>query len=58
MTDRQFLIWIRARLVQVHGESPFVDYISKLENIILTIPVGQRTPNAGTVSLEDMEGKS
>jgi hypothetical protein len=34
MGDREFLAWIRDRLVHVYGESPNVDFIRRLDQII------------------------
>lgn len=33
VNDRQFLIWLRDRLVNRYGESPNVDFVRKLEAI-------------------------
>jgi len=34
VSDKEFLTWIYERLKNVHGESPFVDYMYKLKDII------------------------
>lgn len=34
MTDREILIWIHERLVHVHGDSPYVDYMHALRDVI------------------------
>jgi hypothetical protein len=33
MTDKQFLLWLRDRLVNRYGESPDVDFIIRLQAI-------------------------
>jgi hypothetical protein len=33
MTDKKFLYWIAARLVEVYKESPNVDFVHKLKKI-------------------------
>lgn len=38
MTDREILIWIHQRLVKVHGESPLVDYMHRLRDVIHGMP--------------------
>lgn len=43
MTDREFLIWLHQRLVRVHGESKFVDYMHFLRDIINTTPPDKRS---------------
>lgn len=43
MTDRDFLIWLHQRLVEVHGESSFMDYMHFLRDIIHTTPKGRRS---------------
>lgn len=47
MKDRDFLIWLHARLETVHGEQPIVDYMHKLRAVITAIPADQDTPNDG-----------
>lgn len=34
MTDKEFLTWIRDRIVNVYGENPNVDFILRLNEII------------------------
>ena len=36
MNDQEFLMWIHARLTEVHGENPHVDYMHKLRAVIMT----------------------
>jgi len=38
MTDREILIFIHQRLVKVHGESKFVDYMHALRDVIYGMP--------------------
>jgi len=55
MNDREFLIWIHARLTDVHGEDKLTDYMHKLRAIIKVTPEDRFTPNVGTCnSLEDL----
>jgi hypothetical protein len=44
-SDVDFLLWLHARLVEVHNENPNADYMHKLRAIILTIPLTTTTPN-------------
>ena len=48
MKDKLFLIWLHERLVKVHGESLYVDYMHKLRAIIQATPEDRETPNAGS----------
>lgn len=50
MKDRDFLIWLHARLTDVHNESPTCDYMHKLRAIIRATPEGQVTPNIATAN--------
>lgn len=47
MKDREFLIWLHARLEKQHGESAIVDYMHKLRAIIADTPPERETPNDG-----------
>jgi hypothetical protein len=38
MTDREFLIWLHQRLVNVHGESPFITHMHHLRDVIYGMP--------------------
>ena len=38
MTDREYLIWLHQRLVEVHNERPMVDYMHYLRDIIYETP--------------------
>lgn len=56
MNDREFLIWLHARLEHKHGENPQVDYMHKLRAIIRATPIDKYTPNVGNCnSLEELE---
>lgn len=48
MTDREFLMWLHERLVNVHGEDECFDYMHKLRAIINAIPADKKTPNMGS----------
>ena len=43
MTDRECLIWIHQRLVLVHGESKYVDYMHRLREVIYGMPKDKDT---------------
>ena len=45
MTDKSFLIWLYERLLYVHKENPYVDYMHKLRAIIRAYPIHTTTPN-------------
>jgi len=45
MKDRDFLIWLHARLEVVHRERSEVDYMGKLRSVIAATPPEQETPN-------------
>lgn len=45
MKDRDFLMWIHARLEHVHKEISTVDYMHKLRAIIKNTPREKETPN-------------
>jgi len=47
MNDREFLMWLYARLTNVHGESSLTDYMHKFRAVISSIPENQVTPNDG-----------
>lgn len=42
VSDVEFLEWVRDRLVHVYGESPNVDFVRRLGNIISDAKVGGR----------------
>ena len=48
MNDRDFLIWIHERLVHVHGESQYKDFMHKLRAVIRATPADQETPNVAS----------
>lgn len=47
MNDRDFLMWIHARLQHLHGEDPCVDYMHRLRAIIAGTNPEQRARNTG-----------
>lgn len=59
MKDREFLCWMHQRLVSVHHESEFVDYMHKFRAIIAATPADQETPSNGRGgdSLEDLRAR-
>ena len=44
MKDREFLYWIRDRLVNHYGESPNVDFVQRLTAIAATTEVEKYSP--------------
>ncbi len=63
MKDREFLIWLHERLVKVHCESKYVDYMHRLREVIHDMPKDKdsRGPvvtmrsNVVQKEIEDME---
>ena len=56
MKDREFLMWIHARLTDAHGESPITGYMHKLRAVIRSIPADQETTCSGAGnSLRDLQ---
>lgn len=56
MKDREFLVWLHARLTDVHGESPTMDYMHKLRAIIKSTPADKVSPSMRTGNdLRDMQ---
>lgn len=53
MKDRDFLIWLHTRLIQVHGEEYELDYMWKLRTIVLNTPPDKDTPNNFFAILEN-----
>jgi len=45
MSDKEFLQWLYNRLLGVHGEIPYTDYMRKLKSIINATDSKQNTPN-------------
>jgi hypothetical protein len=45
MNDRDFLIWLRERMINHYHESPYVDFVHKLTAIINATPADRLTPN-------------
>lgn len=55
MKDKEFLMWIHERLVNVHGENECFDYMHKLRAVIAATNSEQETPNtAGFNSLAEL----
>ena len=50
MKDRDFLLWIHARLIERHNENPNVDYMNKLKCIAESIDPDNETPNVHSCS--------
>lgn len=53
MHDKEFLLRIHDRMIEVHGEKSDVDYMWKLRAIINDYPDGKLTPNVA-VKREDL----
>lgn len=47
MKDREFLIWLHARLEYLHQDNPCTDFMYKLRAIIKNMDKDQLTPNMG-----------
>ena len=45
MNDKEFLIWLRERMIFVYHESPNVDFVRKLTCIINDYDSKKLTPN-------------
>ncbi len=55
MNDREFLIWIYKRLVNVHGEQELVNYMHKFRAIIRDYPKDKVSQSFGAAnSLKEM----
>jgi hypothetical protein len=56
MKDRDFLMWLHARFVNVYGEDECVDWLHKLRSVIAHIPAEQESSSTGLClnSLEDL----
>lgn len=57
MKDREFLKWIHARLIEVHGENENVDYMWKLRSIISATDKELKTPNTTMTSYKDLKAE-
>lgn len=53
MTDREHLTWIHERLVLVHGESPYYDYMHRLRAVIKGLPPDKASPPACSNGMPD-----
>lgn len=51
MKDRDFLMWLYQRMINIYKEDPLIDYMWKLRSIINSTDKNQYTPN--TVSVEE-----
>jgi len=54
LNDREFLMWIHARMTDVYGEHRLLDYMHKLRAIIAATPAEQNSASSGTNSLEQL----
>jgi hypothetical protein len=45
MNDKAFLKWLYERLVHIHQEDPYTDYMTKFASIINAYPNDKLTPN-------------
>lgn len=54
MNDREILIWIHQRLVKVHGESEYADYMHALRDVIYGMPQ-DRDSQGGVVTMHSNE---
>jgi hypothetical protein len=48
MKDKDFLYWLADRLVNVYGESPNIDFVSKLVSVAESMSQKRHTPNTKT----------
>ncbi len=55
MKDRDFLMWIHERLVNVHGENERYDYMHKLRSVIYAIPKDQDTPAMSSFAMNSLD---
>lgn len=55
MNDRDFLIWLYERLVNVHREHELYDCMHRLRDIIANTPAGQKAPAVATHSMADLK---
>ena len=55
MDDRDFLIWLHERVVNLHVDNDCEDFKHKLRNIIANIPTGQKAPAVVTNSMADLK---
>ena len=56
MKDKEFLEWIRDRLVRFHGEDRNVDYMLKLQSIINATDEDKSTPNIAAALNKAQQG--
>ena len=55
MNDRDFLIWLHERLVNIHGENDCYGFMHRLRNIIANTPAAQKSPAVVSNSLTDLK---
>jgi len=55
MTERELLIWIHQRLVKVHGESPFFDYMHRLREVIARTSNAEMSSAASMTSMDVLD---
>lgn len=53
-TDREILIWLHERLVNVHGEKELYDYMHRLRAIIKHTPAKRITRTECLNSIDDL----
>lgn len=55
MTDREFLMWLHEHLEKVHGESPLVDYMRRLRQIVFATSAADKSTWApATKNIEEL----
>jgi len=55
MTERELLIWIHQRMVKVHGESPFFDYMHRLREVIARTSNAEMSSSASMTSMDVLD---
>jgi hypothetical protein len=55
MKDKEFLEWLRDRLIYIHRENQHVDYMGKLQSIIDATNPEQVTPNMLNCKVGDVQ---
>ena len=58
MLDKEFLTWLKQRLVNQYKENPNVDFVRKLAAIIEATPEDQFTPNTESPSEYSAQSKN
>lgn len=57
MTDSEFLSWLRDRLIYVYGESPSVDFVLRLGEIIEKLELQEIQKKHFNDTLQEMKEK-